>query len=248
MVGQQNCKFHLRGQNYEYSFQDMTQKNLDTDKSRTIRPPRGMKPPAAPLLPPGPMVVITVKPGQAGSTIAIDDPNNPGTKIQVNVPAGAKPGMKMAVPVPDKGEKVETVQEKQRKHYSTGAKVAMGTAGVAAVGGLAVAGCILGDHFSGGAVGEAIGVDISGGVEAAGEAIEGAATDAGDAIGGAAADVGDAVDPIVADAGDAIGGVAADVGDAAAPVFEEVGGFAEEAVDWFGDAGEDIGDFVMSLF
>merc|ERR1719254_217532 len=100
----------------------------------------------------------------------------------------------MAVPVPDKGEDVASVQEKQKKYYSTGAKVAMGTAAVGGIAGLAVAGCILGDHLSGGAVGEAIGVDIAGGVAGAGEAISGAAADVGGAVEGAVAAVGGAAE------------------------------------------------------
>merc|ERR1719352_1413538 len=72
--------------------------------------------------------------------------------IPVNVPAGAKPGQKMAVPLPEPGCTVQDVQKKQKAH-SIGAKLAMGTAGVAAVGGLAVGGVILGDHLTGGTLG-----------------------------------------------------------------------------------------------
>lgn len=218
LVGQPNAKFSLRGQDYEYSFTRMVQKNLQSKKERKIRPPPGMTAPPAPLLPKGATVVLTVRPGQAGQTIEIKDPNNPGQKIQVNVPKGAKPGQKMAVPVPEKGESVEKVQEKQKGH-STGAKLAMGSAGIAAVGGLAVGGVILGDHLSDGAVGEAVGVDIGGAVAEAGGAIEGAATD-----------VAAAAEPILADAG------------------TWVEGAAEDAGDWLGDAAEDAGEFIMSLF
>merc|ERR1719352_311805 len=72
--------------------------------------------------------------------------------IPVNVPSGAKPGQKMAVPLPEPGSTVQEVQKKQKEH-STGAKLAMGTAGMAAVGGLAVGGVILGDHLTGGTLG-----------------------------------------------------------------------------------------------
>lgn len=218
LVGQPNAKFSLRGQHYEYNFTKMTQRNLGTKKERKIRPPPGMTAPKAPLLPKGAMVVITVRKGQAGKTIELNDPNNPGQKIQVNVPSGARPGQKMAVPVPDKGESVEKVQEKQKSH-STGAKLAMGTAGVAAVAGLAVGGVILGDHLSGGAVGDAVGMDIGGAVADAGAAIESTAGDVA-----AAAEV-----------------AAADVGDWAEGAVDDVG-------DWLGDAVEDAGDFIMDLF
>merc|ERR1719476_1259294 len=103
-----------------------------------------MPQPASPLLPAGPMVVITVKKGQAGKEIEIYDPNNKGKKIKVNVPPGAKAGQKMAVPVP----------EKQKKH-STAAQLALGVGGMAAVGALAVGGVVLGDHLTGGHLGVA---------------------------------------------------------------------------------------------
>jgi len=229
LVGQPNAKFSLRGQHYEYSFSEMVQRNLSTNKERKIRPPRGMRAPKTALLPPGPMVVITVPKGAAGTSIEINDPNNHGRKLQVNVPPGAKPGQKMAVPVPEKGQTVEAVQKKQTS-YSTGAKLAMGVGGVAAVAGLAVGGVILGDHLSGGAVadwaGEAFGDGAGGAVEAATAWTEGA----------------------VADAGEWLGGAAEDVGEWATGAGEDIGEFAGDAVDWLGDAAEDIGDFVMDLF
>merc|ERR1719188_2932275 len=107
----------------------MQQKNLCTQKSRDIRPPQGMRQPPEPLLPAGPMVVIIVPKNSSGKEIEIDDPNNKGKKIKVNVPQGAKAGQKLAVPVPKPGESVETVQEKQRNH-SACAKIARGVAGV----------------------------------------------------------------------------------------------------------------------
>jgi len=218
LVGLPNAKFSLRGQHYEYSFTNMAQKNLGTNKERKIRPPQGMSAPTKPLLPAGPMVVIKVPPGSSGTTIEVDDPNNKGKKIQVNVPPGAKAGQKMAVPVPAKGETVEQVQEKQKKH-STAAKVAMGVGGVAVVGGLAVGGVILGDHLSGGAVAEA----------------------AGDAFGDGAADA-------MAAATAWTEGAAADVAEVAGDAGEAVVDFGEDAIDWLGDAAEDAGQFVMDLF
>merc|ERR1712151_556079 len=167
------------------------------------------------------MVVIKVPKGSAGKTIEIDDPNNKGKKIHVNVPSGAKNGQKLAVPIPAQGESVESVQEKQKKH-STGTKLAMGTAAVAAVGGLAVGGVILGEHLSGGDVSEwatdALGEDVGVAIEDATDWTEGAVADAGDWIEGAADDAG-----------------------------EWIEGAADDAGDWLGDAAEDVGDFVMDL-
>jgi hypothetical protein len=244
LVGQPNCKFHLRGQNYEYNFKVMKQINLGTKKERQIRPPPGFKPPAQALLPVGPMTVLTVKPGQAGTTVEIPDPNNKGSMIQVNVPSGAKPGQKMAVPLPAPGETVQDVQKKQTTH-STGAKLAMGTAGIAAVGGLALGGVILGDHLTGGTLGVSeaaadIGGDAVAGAEGVIAAAPGAAEDAADWVtgGGAEDAAGDAADWVTGGGAEAAAGDAADWAATA----------AEDAGDWLGDAADDTGDFIMSLF
>merc|ERR1711939_15288 len=213
LVGQKNVRFQLRGQRYEYNFEKMRQKNLNTKKERSIRPPPGPRPPKHALLPTGPMTVVTVP-----------DPNNPGQTINVHVPAGAKPGSKMAVPLPAKGENVQAVQEKQRKHdeekkkkkgWSAGAKVAASGAALVGVGAIGVGGVILGDALSGG--------------------------DMADTVAGIAVDAADAVADGVTDAADA-------VADWAPAAVDELGDFAGDAVDWLGDAGEDIGDFIMDLF
>merc|ERR1719384_2547901 len=149
-----------------------------------------MKQPSTPLLPAGPMVVITVPANSAGKTIEINDPNNKGKKMKVNVPSGAKKGQKMAVPVPAAGETVEAVQQKQTKH-STGTKLVMGTAGVAAVGGLAVGGVILGEHLSDGAVSDWASGALGEGVVDATAWTEGAVADAGEWMEGAAGDAGE---------------------------------------------------------
>jgi len=223
LVGHPNCKFHLRGQNYEYNFTSMTQKNLGTHKEREIRPPRGFKAPKMPLLPAGPMTVLTVRPGQPGTTIEIKDPHNLGKTIQVNVPSGSKPGQKMAIPLPGQSSTVEEVQRKQKEH-SRGAKLAMGTAGIAAVGGLAVGGVILGDHLTGGTLGVAeAAADVA---ESAVELAEGAVEDA----------------PAVMDA--AVEWTEGAVEDAG----EWIEGAVDDTGDWLGDAAEDTGDFIMDLF
>lgn len=218
LVGKPNCRFNLRGQQYEYDFARMAQLNQNTGKQREIRPPHAMKAPPKPLLPSGPMAVIKVQPGQAGKMIQINDPNNPGQTLKVNVPKGAQAGQKMAVPVPEHGESLQDVQRKQKSH-SACAKLLMGTATVAAVGTLAVGGVILGDHLSGGAVAEGVG-DVF-----------------GDGAGDAVADATAWVEGAVEDFPEWIEGVG-----------EDIAGAAEDAVDWLGDAAEDVGDFITDLF
>jgi len=252
MIGQKNCKFHLRGQTYEYNFKKMIQNNKDTGKHRKIRPPYiGPQPPAKPLLPQGPMIIVVVKAGQAGTMIDVPNPNCPGQMIQVFVPAHAKPGAKMAIPIPAEGESVETVQKKQQKHdkdtgtktssWSSGAKMAAGGAAVAGIAAVGVGGVILGDHLAGGDMADSIGS---------------AAVDAGETIGDGASTAADAVGDwapgAAEDAGDWISGAADDAGDWTADAAGDVGDWGEDAVgaagDWLGGAGEDLGGFVMDLF
>merc|ERR1712072_215123 len=107
--------------------------------------------PAKPLVPAGPTTVITVPPGSAGKTIQVPHPGVKGAFIAVNVPRNAKPGQAMLVPVPAdaaviahgtpvKGDK------KSSGGWSTGGKVAAGTAAVGAVAG--VGAWQLVEHFS----------------------------------------------------------------------------------------------------
>merc|ERR1719238_167747 len=78
----------------------MVQINRDSGKERTIRQPRAWKPPSKPLVPPGPTTVVNVPPGSPGTTIQVPHPRAKGMFIAVNVPASARPGQAMLVPVP----------------------------------------------------------------------------------------------------------------------------------------------------
>uniref|UniRef100_A0A7S2JQN5 WWE domain-containing protein n=1 Tax=Zooxanthella nutricula TaxID=1333877 RepID=A0A7S2JQN5_9DINO len=233
LVGQPNARFHLRGQDYEYSFKTMAQQNLGTRRTRQIRPPVGMLPPKRPILPPGSMTVLRV-PANAGASLELADPNNPGQRITVLLPAGAKPGMQMAVPVPGKGEGVQAVAERQRK-WGTGAKVAAGALGV---GVAAVGGVILGEHLTDGAISEATGIAE---IAAATAWTEDAVADAGEWVTGAAEDAHEWIVEAGEDVGEWTAGAVEDAG-------EWVEGAAEDIAAWLGDATEDIGEFVMELF
>merc|ERR1719464_318293 len=138
----------------------MKQKNKNTSKEREIRAPFKWKPPAKPLMDKGSTFVITVKPGMPGTTVTVPNPKDKSQMIAVNVPAAAKVGQAMVVPIPTgavaslaevKGSEYkppEHKDEKEKKKWSTGAKVAAATAGVAVVGGAAVGGAILGEHIA----------------------------------------------------------------------------------------------------
>jgi len=257
LVGQENAKFQLRGQKYEYNFSKRIQKNQGTGKERKIRPPQGMTAPEQPLLPPGPMIVIQVPAGggSANKSIQIDDPNNPGKKITVAIPPHAKQGSRMAVPCPEKGEDVAAVVEKQSSQlksggWSRGAKMA---AGMAAVGGLAVGGVVLGEHLSGGALSSW--AEQSPELDAAGEWAAGALGDAGDWAAGAWDTAGDWADDAgewAAGAADTAGDWAGDAGDWAAGAWEDAGDWASVAVDdvgdWLGTAVDDVGEYITTVF
>merc|ERR1719440_236144 len=79
----------------------MKQVNTDTRKEREIRAPHKLKAPSKPIVPAGPTMTITVPAGSPGTTIQVPHPKDKAKIIVVNVPAGAKVGQAMLVPVPD---------------------------------------------------------------------------------------------------------------------------------------------------
>merc|ERR1711988_1547441 len=105
---------------------------------------------------------------------------------------GASPSAPAAAPAAPSEEK---------KGWSTGAKVAAGGAALVGVGGLAVAGAVLGEHIAEEGWGATM-ADLGDAAADAGEAIAGAAEDAGEAIAGAAEDAGEWISGAAEDAGD----------------------------------------------
>jgi len=199
MAGFPNVKFQLRGQNYEYDFKKMVQTNKETRKSRAIRSPNKWKAPKTPLVPPGKTTVVNVPPGSPGTTIQVPYPGKRGAFIAVNVPASAKPGQAMLVPVPDAPTSTGTsatgagaASPAPRSGWSTGGKVAAGTAALVGVGGAAVGGAILGDHIA------------EHGLDATLDAVGDGLGDAGEAIGDFAVDAGEFIVDAAEDAGDFI--------------------------------------------
>jgi len=221
LAGFPKARYTLGKQNYEVNFKDMKQKNLASGKSRQIRPPRKWSQPAKPIVAAGPTFCIKVPPGSAGTDIQVPHPRAKGQFITVTVPASAKVGQAMLVPIP----KVDPAASApapapapapatapaassapaappvaETGGMSTGAKVATGAA-VVAVGGLAVAGALLGEHIAEegwdatmaelGDVAEVAGEHIVDAAETTGDTIAGAAGDAGDWLAGAAEDAGD---------------------------------------------------------
>mmetsp|Transcript_117417 Transcript_117417/g.204056 ORF Transcript_117417/g.204056 Transcript_117417/m.204056 type:complete len:278 (-) Transcript_117417:56-889(-) len=99
-AGSSKEQVRLRGEDYIFDFKRMVQINTRTEKERSIRPPGDWKLPNKPLVPPGPKAVMTVKPGDPGTTVYIPHPKVEGAVIFVRVPARAKVGQTMLVPVP----------------------------------------------------------------------------------------------------------------------------------------------------
>jgi len=148
MAGFPTAKFCLRGQSYMYDFGKMKQVNIDSGKERSIRQPRRWKAPSKPLVPAGPTTVITVPAGSPGTTIQVPHPRAKGSFISVHVPASAKAGQAMLVPVPSHapttksskptsvpkatGTTIPAAAHGTRDSWSTGGKVAAGTAAAVA--------------------------------------------------------------------------------------------------------------------
>uniref|UniRef100_A0A7S2BPV5 WWE domain-containing protein n=1 Tax=Alexandrium andersonii TaxID=327968 RepID=A0A7S2BPV5_9DINO len=205
LAGFPRAMYALRGQNYEVDFKRMAQKNQGSGKQRDIRAPHKWKAPEKPITTAGPTFCITVPPGAPGTTIQVPHPGDKTQMIAVNVPATAKVGQAMLVPIPTgppaalapqdiQGEYTpqEPTDEKEKKKWSTGAKVAAATGGVLVVGGLAVGGAVLGEHIAEegwdatmaelGDVATSAGEGIADGAEAAVDWVGDAADSAGDFI------------------------------------------------------------------
>lgn len=197
MAGFPHAKFHLRGQNYNYDFNRMVQINKDSGKERKIRQPLKWRAPSKPLVPAGPTTVVNVPPGSPGTTIQVPHPRVKGAFISVNVPASAKLGQAMLVPVPSEAAVSATGATTAAKGrsgggWSTGGKVAAGTAAIVGVGGAAVGGAILGEHIAEHGVDATL--DAAGdGIADAAEAVGDFAVDAGEFVVDAAEDLGDFV-------------------------------------------------------
>jgi hypothetical protein len=192
MAGFPHAKFTLRGQNYTYDFRRMVQVNRDSGKERQIRQPKKWTQPSKPLVPAGPTTVVTVPKGSPGKTIQVPHPGVKGAFISVNVPASAKAGQAMLVPVPPTADVQTGGSSAGAGGWSTGGKVVAGTAAIAGIAGVAVGGAILGEHIAEHGLDATVDAAEEGILDAA-EAVEDVAVDAGEFIVDAAEDVGDFV-------------------------------------------------------
>jgi hypothetical protein len=204
MAGFPCAKFQLRGQNYTYDFRRMVQINRDSGKERSIRKPLRWQAPSKPIVPPGPTTVITVPKGSPGTTIQVPHPQKKGMFIAIRVPASAKAGQAMLVPLPAESRPSDVRASESTGRASSAAESASGkasssgwstggkVAAVAAVGGAAVGGAILGEHIAEHGL-EATVDGMGDGLADAGEATADFAVDAGEFIVDATEDLGDFV-------------------------------------------------------
>lgn len=102
-----NMRLNGKTEKYEVNFEQMTQKNLVSKGKRKIRPPYGLKAPEGEVrdadgepIQPGPMICIKVPEGAAGTMIQVPHPKAKGKFFEVRVPADARVGQAMLVPVP----------------------------------------------------------------------------------------------------------------------------------------------------
>merc|ERR1719436_2266696 len=114
----------------------MQQKNVHSGNVRDIRPPHGMAQPSKPVVEAGPTMCLTVPKGAAGKTIQVPHPKNKSVLFPVNVPAGAKAGQSMLIPIPPlpadgvgapaAAAPAATPADKKKSGWSTGGAVAAG--------------------------------------------------------------------------------------------------------------------------
>merc|ERR1712159_626018 len=90
VTGLQNARFKVRGNEYEYDFKNMCQKNISSGKCCAIRPPSKWKAPTKPIVPTGMTTCIKVPKNGPGTTILVPHPKAPEEFIRVSIPEAAK--------------------------------------------------------------------------------------------------------------------------------------------------------------
>jgi len=243
MSGLKGCKYLLRGNHYEYNFNTMEQVNLQSGKRRQIRAPPNLRPPAQPVVKPGPTVCVVVPPNaKGGDVLHVPHPQNKSVMMQVNVPMGAAPGATLLVPVPPLAianhQKKKIVPQPQA--IANGPAAADPAAAPAPAADASKSQAAAGpSHEKGLAIGAAAGVagaaavgaGVAVGMMAADGQLDGVIAGAGDM----AADAGDAIGDVAADGAALVGDAAEAVADAAEPIIDELGEFAGDAADFIID-------------
>jgi len=144
MSGVPIFKLRHHGHCYEYDFRKCQQRNVQSGRTREIRPPRGWKPPSQPVVPASKMTTLKLTADQPGKVVCLRHPL--GGCYTIKVPQHAREGQIMLVPVPENPLDSDTLAC-CRCGKTMGSKVAMGLGGVAVaapVAGFAVLGAVAG--------------------------------------------------------------------------------------------------------
>jgi len=235
LAGFPNAKYRFRMHNYHVDFKRMTQTNVTSGKVRQIRPPHKWRAPEKPVVAQGPSFCIKVPPGSPGTCIQVPHPTKKGDFIAVNVPATAKEGASLLIPIPKEIRHAPVLLGRESDMPEASAPAQAATADVphseeAALPAPAPTPAAKKQGWSRGSKVAAGGAAVLG---VAGLAVAGVVLGehlAGEGFDGAADHLGDAAADHIGDAVDSAAGVAADGG------------------EWLSGAAGDTGDFVMELF
>lgn len=284
-AGCPSMRLNVKGQMYKFDLEKMEQINLNTLAVNKLRAPdnaerpqkssvfllenlrhprsKGRKSLQEKIRPQRPVFIVRVPPNGPGTTIRAPHPKKLGKAMPIAVPADAKVGQALYLPMPK-------TRMKTKVKYAAGG-TALGTTGaavgialmeatsitsaggVAAGGALATVGTVAAVSLGG--------VAVVGAVVAAGVGVHYATRNPGKAVAIGALAIGAlALADHVADtgvveaasdaaevAGDVVEGVV-DFAEDAADTCEDAGDFIVDAGDWLGDVAEDGVDFMLDLF
>lgn len=250
LAGFQNASYTLRGQKYSVDFRNMRQTNGASGKDRDMRPPNKLRAPAKPLCPAGPTMCIKVPAGTPGTTIQVPHPKCKGLLIDVSVPASAKVGQAMLVPIPErpaaKSSAPEVVPAVAAPTKATAAvaaaapKLAEVSAAEAAPAPVQAEAKAAKAGKSGWSTGAKVAVGASSALVVGGLAVGGAL------LGEHVSEVG--WDATMAELGDDFSTIGHEIADVAVVAGHGIATGAEDAVHWVDGAAHDVGSTIMDLF
>lgn len=151
MSGVPILKLKHHGNLYEYDFKQCQQRNVSSGRMREIRPPHKWKAPSQPVVPASKMTTIKLTAGQPGKVICLRHPS--GGSYTIKVPASAREGQTMLVPVPENAMDASELARFLARcecGKTTGSKVAIGLGGAVAAAAIGGGAAISSDMIAGG--------------------------------------------------------------------------------------------------
>jgi hypothetical protein len=282
-AGCPSMRLHVKGNMYKFDFKKMEQHNLNTLEVCELKAPhnanrpkksaifdkenfkhplsKGRRSLQGKIRPQRPVFVVRVPAGSLGKTIQVPHPKKLGKSMNVAVPANAKVGQPLYLPMPRTKAQTKVkyaVAGTALGTTSTAAAVAITeatglSAGAVAGGGAAAVGTLAAASLGG--------VAIAGALVAAGAGVHyatrnpkkaiaiGALTLGALALADHVAEVGvlEAAGDVAEGAGDLVEG-AGDVMEGVVDFGEDAGEFLLDAGEWVGDVAEDGVDIILDLF